>query len=278
MYQNGGMHTWPQRKVLYRSDTGAPLSVMSDNFNTVQPSDILNLYSKIAEVAGFTLETAGSLIGGRKIWALARVSDGADVTGVDRVRPYVLLATSYDGSMATTVKEVVERVVCNNTIQIAMNERGGREIRVLHSMKWTDEIAERVRMDLGFVHNAYEQFIVSARALAGRPMSGVEADEFVAHLLEPYYGGMKSDGGVRDVRESKGYKRILELFNGAAIGRDMAGGANRWGMLNAVTQLIDHERGKSDSSRINSAWFGTGNAMKERAFAILEGEFSRIDA
>ena len=76
-YQNGELRTWDARKVLFRSDNGAALSVMAKGYNVVQPADVLNLYSEIAKAGGFTLETAGSLDEGRRIWALAKVHDGA---------------------------------------------------------------------------------------------------------------------------------------------------------------------------------------------------------
>ena len=70
--------------------------------------------------------------------------------------------------------------------------------------------------------------------------------------------------------ESRAYRRILELFNGKAIGSDIPGvTGTRWGMLNAVTELVDHERGRSDNTRIESAWFGTGAALKNRALELL---------
>jgi phage/plasmid-like protein (TIGR03299 family) len=291
LYQNGELRQWNDRKVLYRSDNGAPLSVMGKDFNVVQPEQVLDLYSNIARAGGFELETAGALSGGKRIWALAKVGDGADVVNRDRVRPYILIATSFDGTMATVAKFTAIRVVCNNTISMAIQQGGssgirqmerdetaaGRQqvVRVLHSTKWTNEIADRVRMDLGIVHSAYERFMVESRALAGVQMSQVEADRFVAFLLEPYHKAKAADGAPRDVRETKGYKRIIELFNGKAVGNDLAG-QTKWGMLNAVTQLIDHERGRSDNSRLESAWFGTGNAIKDRAFRILSGEYEIV--
>jgi phage/plasmid-like protein (TIGR03299 family) len=281
------------RKVLYRSDTGAPLSVMSDGFHVVQPADILNLYSEIAKASGFCLETAGALDQGRRVWALAKVSDGADIVNRDRVRPYILLATSFDGSMATTAKFTAIRVVCHNTITAAVGgtiagrpvkgeqdeTAAGKQqvVRVLHSVKWTDEIAKQVRMDLGIVHNQFERFVVESQALAGKTMNATEADDFVAFLLEPYVKTKKKDGVVTNVRDTKGYRRILELFQGGAKGAELVGDT-RWAMLNAVTEFIDHERGGSDSSRLESAWFGTGNAIKDRAFRILAGEFERVAA
>lgn len=280
------------RKVLFRSDTHAPLSVMSDGFNVVQPSQVLDLYGEIAKAGGFELETAGCLSGGKRIWALGRVGEGADVVNRDRVRPYILLATSFDGSMATVAKFTAVRVVCHNTISMAIAQSGesatsqaekddtasGKEqvVRVLHAVKWTDKVAEDVRLKLGIVHNSYERFMVESRALAARPMAPKEADDFVAFLLEPYYGGTNSKGEQKDVRETKGYNRILELFRGQAKGADMAK-QTRWGMLNAVTELVDHERGRSVGTRLESAWFGTGNAIKDRAYRILNGEFSRVE-
>lgn len=283
------------RKTLYRSDTGAPLSIMSKDFHVVQPADIIKLYQEIAKAGGFELETMGSLSGGKRIWALARVSEGADVVNRDRVRPYILIATSFDGSMATIVKFTAIRVVCNNTISMAIPQydaeagvmQGGGEkddktpgrqqiARVLHSKEWNEDVAKAIRLELGIVHSAFERFMVEAKALAAKPMEKQEADDFVAMLLEPYFNVKGADGKKKDVRDTKGYKRILELFNEKAIGRDLAG-ATRWGMLNAVTQLVDHERGKKDSSRLESAWFGTGNAIKERARELLVGEFSRVE-
>lgn len=273
------LRAFPNRKTLYRSDTKAALSTMSQDFHVVQPAQILELYSKMAKAGGLELEVAGALDGGRRIWALAKLNEGLDVVNRDRVRPYVLLATSYDGSMATVAKYTGIRVVCHNTISAAIpqydaatgrmsggeydEKAAGKQqiVRVLHSTKWTEEVAEQVRLELGMVQNAHERFIVEARALANQVMSDVEADAFVAELLGPY-----SD--AKDIRTSRGFAKVIELFKGAAMGADMAG-QTRWGMLNAVTEFVDHTRGRSPALRLESAWFGTGNAIKSRAKAML---------
>jgi hypothetical protein len=62
----------------------------------------------------------------------------------------------------------------------------------------------------------------------------------------------------------------MELFNGQAIGAGIPGVAGtRWAMLNAVTELIDHERGRSNNTRMESAWFGTGAVLKNKALELL---------
>lgn len=255
------LQAWPNRKVLHRSDTGAPLAVVSDGYRVVQPAEIMGFFGKLADIGGFELETAGALSDGRRVWALARVNDGANIVDGDLVRAYVLLGTSYDGTMATVGKFTNIRVVCNNTIVQALGNEG-HTVRVLHSERFDPDA---VRLELGIVADQWERFLLQARKLAGVPMDKMQADEFVQALLEPYHTSKL------ELNETKAYKRIMDLFvNRWAIGSDIPGVADtRWGMLNAVTEMVDHERGRNANTRIESAWFGTGAALKLRALELL---------
>ena len=124
------LQTWPARKVLHRSDTGAPLAVVSSAYNVVQPGQVMDFFRELVDLGGFQLETAGALSDGRRVWALASVGDAAPVVERDLVKPYLLLGTSYDGTMATVAKFTAIRVVCNNTITAAVGGySGGRVIK-----------------------------------------------------------------------------------------------------------------------------------------------------
>ena len=249
------------RKVLHRSDTGGALAVVSDGYRVVQPADVMGFFGKLVELGGFQMETAGVLSHGRRVWALAKVNQGADVIEGDTVRPYVLLGTSYDGTMATVAKFTSIRVVCNNTITAALGREHGGTVRVLHSERFNPDA---VRMELGIVGDNWERFLVQSRKLAGETMGRADADAFVTALLEPFHNSRM------DLKETRGYKRIMDLFNGQAIGADIPGVAGtRWAMLNAVTELVDHERGRSTNTRIESAWFGTGAVLKNKALELL---------
>jgi phage/plasmid-like protein (TIGR03299 family) len=150
--------------------------------------------------------------------------------------------------------------VCNNTITAALGDNTA-SVRVLHSERFD---ADAVRLELGIVANNWERFLIGSRKLAGETMGADAADSFVAELLKPYHTGKI------DISESRAYKRIIQLFNGAAIGSDIGGViGTRWGMLNAITELVDHERGRSDNTRLESAWFGTGAAIKNKAMELL---------
>ena len=271
------LQVWPDRKVLHRSDTGAPLAVVSDGYHVVQPVEVMDFFRKLADIGGFELETAGALSHGKRVWGLAKVAEAAEIVSGDLVRPYLLFGTSYDGTMATIAKFTAIRVVCNNTITAAVGGySNGRAVageaetdkgylksavRVLHSERFD---ADEVRLQLGIVTGQFEQFLVKSRQLAHCSMTVEQCDEFVAELLKPYHAGRL------DVRESKAYRRVMELFKGAAIGSDIPGvTGTRWQALNAVTELVDHERGRSNNTRVESAWFGTGSAIKNRALELL---------
>lgn len=271
------LQSWPNRKVLHRSDTGAPLAVVSDGYRVVQPGEVMEFFRELVSLGGFQLETAGALSDGKRVWALASVGDAAPVVSRDIVKPYLLLGTSYDGTMATVAKFTAIRVVCNNTITAAVGGyangapiKGEAEtntgylksaVRVLHSENFK---ADAVRLQLGIAADAWERFLISSRQLAGQGMAPAEADSFLAALLKPWHRA------ASDVRESRAFGRVLQLFNGGAIGAEIPGVAGtRWAMLNAVTELVDHERGRSNNTRLESAWFGSGAALKSRAVELL---------
>ncbi|WP_084150599.1 DUF932 domain-containing protein [Azohydromonas australica] len=264
------------RDVLYRSDTGAALSVVSrGGYHVVQPGEVLEFFGRLAEAGGFVLETAGALSDGKRVWGLAKVNDGAPVVGQDTVRPYLLLATSYDGTMATTAKFTAIRVVCHNTLTMAAGSDTGAQseqdatigpvvqcVRVPHMKKFD---AGAVRQQLGIVLTAWDRWLVQARLLAQVDVTQAQADKCVADLLLSVQAAPKGKPQP-DVRASRGYKRLMDLFGGAQIGADLCGTKSAWALLNAVTDYVDHERGRSDDTRMTSAWFGAGEGLKLAAW------------
>lgn len=256
---------WNDRSVLYRSDTGKPLSVVSKDYKTVQPSDVLGFFKTLAEKGGFEIETVGSLKEGRRIWALARVG-GNEAVMDDQVAPYLMLATSYDGTMATVAKWTSTRIVCSNTMDAALrNEVGNTTISIPHSAMFKPDF---VRQELRIAINSWDEFLFSARGLAKARISDQEMDAYLLEMIEPPYGKTYTPD---QVRRSKGYQRIQALFNGSQIGtgQDAINGT-AWGLLQATTQFIDHEQGRLPDNRLEKAWFGAGAKFKNKAFSTIK--------
>ena len=117
----------------------------------VQPKDILEFYRYLTEVSGFEVETAGALKGGRKMWALAGTGQSGVLKGNDQTNAYVLLATACDGTMATIAQFISIRVMCNNTLAVALKRSTGNAVKLKQN---TALDADLVKKQLGISDSA----------------------------------------------------------------------------------------------------------------------------
>ncbi|VVD61810.1 phage/plasmid-like protein [Pandoraea eparura] len=256
------IHTFPDQKVLYRSDTKAPLSVVSARYQVVQPSEILDFYKDLTEVGGFELETAGVLKEGRKLWALARTGQSGTLKDRDQVNGYLLLATACDGTLATTAQFTSVRVVCNNTLAIALDNNVGA-VKVPHRSQFN---AQAVKRQLGIAVSSWDAFMVRTKALAERKVSDTTAEAFFRRVLT-YSTTSTADRDAIAVNE-RAVKAVGELYAGRGKGATLASAAGTaWGLVNAITEHVDHHRrARSDDHRRDAAWFGAGAALKQQAW------------
>ena len=264
------MFTWdgqnyaqmPNQNVIYRNDTNAPLGVVTDRYKVHQPAEVLEFFNTLVQSAGFTLEVAGAIKGGKRIWALANVNREAVVLQDDAVRGYLLLSTSFDGTAATIGQFTSIRVVCNNTLSAADAEHAPSRVVLTHGAEFDQSL---MRDRLGLVVSGFEGMMDKYRKLARQGISGDYAREFSNTLFPAAYNHQ-----TNTFKESRGFKRVLELFDGAGMGANNQGVyGTKWGLLNAVTQYIDHERGHNVDTRMNNAWFGNGNRLKTQAEELL---------
>lgn len=256
--QLGSIMTFPEQKVLYRSDTKAPLSVVSSRFQVVQPSEVLEFYRDLTEISGFELETAGVLKEGRKVWALARTGRTAALKGNDTVNGYLLLATACDGTLATTAQFTSIRVVCNNTLAIALSD-GNTAVKVPHNTSFDPQA---VKKQLGISVSSWDAFMYRMKVLSERKVKSHEAMSFFLRVFTdtdaPVTTGLANERAI---------KAVQTLYDGNGHGAELASAkGTAWGLLNAVTEFVDHQRrARSQDYRLDSAWFGPGAAIKKAA-------------
>lgn len=258
----GAIHAFPEQKVLYRSDTKSALSVVSARYQVVQPREILEFYRDLTEVGGFELETAGVLKEGRKFWALAKTGQSALLKGKDKIGGYLLLATACDGTLATTAQFTSVRVVCNNTLQIALGDSTGA-VKVPHRSQFD---AQAVKRQLGIAVSSWDAFMARTKALSERKVSDAAADAFLRRVLT-YSTANVADRDAIAVNE-RAIKAVGQLYAGRGKGADLASASGTaWGLLNAVTEYVDHHRrARSEDHRRDAAWFGQGATIKQKAW------------
>ena len=256
----GSIHSFPEQKVLYRSDTKDPLSVVSQRYKVVQPNEVLEFYRDLTEYAGYELETAGVLKGGKKFWALARTGQSSVLKGSDEVNGYLLLATSCDGTLATMATPTTVRVVCNNTLAIAVNG-ASQAIRVPHSTEFNPQ---RVKQQLGISVSQWSEFMYRMKTLSERKVKPKEALQYFLQVI------CSTDTDLEDRKQlpqHRALQKVQDLYQGQGRGAQLISAQDTaWGLLNAVTEFVDHEkRARSIDHRLDSAWFGQGGALKQKA-------------
>lgn len=256
----GSIKTFNEQKVLFRSDTHKPLSVVSDRYQVVQPQEVLEFYRDLVEMSGYELETAGVLKEGRKFWALARTGKETVLKGNDRVKGYLLLATSCDGTLATTATPTTIRVVCNNTLSIAING-ASTAIKVPHRTSFD---AQAVKKQLGIAVSQWDSFMYRMKTLSERKVKSHEAMNYFLRVLCNSDGGNDNSKGLINERA---LNKVQAMYEGHGRGAELDAAKNTaWGLLCSVTEYVDHERrARNDAYRLDSAWFGQGATLKQRA-------------
>lgn len=258
------MLTVPGQVGLIRSDSASLLGIVSETYQVVQPREVLEFFRDLVGGVGMQLHTAGTLFGGQRYWALAKMGE-ATIAGWDKVGGFLLLATSADGSSATEVRETSVRVVCNNTLALA-RASAGNTLRVSHRQSFN---AAKVKSALGLSSEKFSTFMDTADRLTRIRVTAAAAEAFVGRLLAP------ETGAEAALRRPKGMDTILALFGGAGRGADQLGSAGTaWGLVNAVTEYVDHySTAKTPSHALAKSLFGTSDDLKSRALADAVSDY-----
>ncbi|MCG7220108.1 DUF932 domain-containing protein [Acinetobacter sp. AG3] len=277
---------YEEQRVLYRSDTHAALSVVSQRYQEVQPKEILHFYKDLTVQSGFELETAGVLKGGKKFWALAKTGQSTALKGKDVSNGYILLATACDGTLATTAQFTSIRVVCNNTLAIALKGQDASRgvVKVPHSTKFD---ADKIKQQLGISVCAWDEHMYEMKQLSQRKVTQQEAAAyFDAVFNNTTLSPSEQDEGIiqfyRKVANNpvesikanvtkaepngRAMSKVMTMFNGHGRGAELSSAKETaYGLLCSITEFADHERrSMSRDHRLDSAWFGAGAGLKQR--------------
>lgn len=257
-----GMATSSDHKVIYRSDSQDVLGVVGSKYNVVQPQEILGFFSDLIHLHDMKLSTAGCLFGGKRFFALAEMGKDFKLNGYDEIEGHLLLVTSLDGSLATTAKFVSTRVVCNNTLTIAMGESKGSLVKTSHRSEFD---AKQVKIDLGLLDAGWETFKQNVTELSQKQMSAGQVREFFQSVIF---------NPTAEKQSSQALSRVEELVDCYATG-DGAQWAygSAWGALNAITNKFTHGfesgRQRQVGNQILSSMMGEAETIKRKAFADL---------
>ncbi len=277
----------PEFKAIRRSDTNGILGVVGPDYEPFQNAAMFQVFRDLAQVGRddggrpFTIETAGAFQGGKVVWALAHLADLGIRIGDDEAKTYLLVSSGHTGNRTLIIAPTTVRVVCQNTLRMAEAEaREGRRRPGLaggFAIKHTPGIHEAVaEAKAAFAATVQDHATTAAvwKHLAAKPLTSRLEAAFMAQVFGT--PGPDETDRARSLRKSREERIAAILASPTSQVRGTKDSA--FSLLQAVVEYVDHDRttrttegGDADESRLFSASFGSGAALKARAWdAILE--------
>jgi len=248
-----------------RTDTNAVLGIVGHTYRVFQNREAFDFMDELVGEKLAMFETAGSLKGGRRVWMLARIPGEYRVGSDDLVKPYVLLTNTHDGTQTLRMIPTTVRVVCQNTLNLALGRAGNSEgLSIWHTESLKLRI-EAARRNLGIITKRMSQFGDELLRLSDRQLAGNDLGNY-----------FRAAFNVADGDLSKHHRKIMDqLWANLDNERNTLPGIRHtaWAAYNAVSEYVDHQsrvtgnspEAKADN-RLSSIWFGTGAKIKQRAY------------
>ena len=219
------------------------LGVVGERYVPLQNEDLFDFGDLMLDGGG-RWETAGSIKGGRQVFgslALERETI-LDPNGVsDKVSTYLLINTSHDGSVAIQASITPVRVVCANTLNLALKGKAKQSFKIRHTQTASGKVAQ-AREALGLANKYMDEFDKMAQAMIETEITKAQFDDIVA-LAYP--------APEKDAKGSfKKHNDKIDLINSIYVGQynDTIAGT-KWGAFNALTERLDWYRsGRGDSN------------------------------
>ncbi len=257
-----------------REDNNESLGMVGNRWTPQQNREGFEFMDAVIGRKAAVYETAGALGRGEKVWMLARVGGLITLGGDDVVDKYFLIANAHDGTKAIKFAVTTVRVVCANTLHLALTEaeKGEKIFSIRHTANAGEKV-QKVIDYLGVATKKFEDFADMAKVMTKVKMNTAKFDEFLGLLGVD----TEAEGGKKEST----YKDLVNAFETSPGSKLVTAKGTLWGSLNAITYYTNHARPtrvtavsgfKSEAeSRLNSVWFGSGASMNEKALKVAQG-------
>lgn len=219
----------PGFKANTRDKDGKVLGIVGKKYTIVQNADAFDFTDSLID-EGMVYETAGSLLGGRKIWLLGKMPEQKILD--DAVEPYVCFVNSHDGTGAVKVCMVNVRVVCNNTLNLAL-KTAKRTWSTTHVGNMDQKLTE-ARETLGLIEEYNNALAAEAEILATKKISDLEINK-IFDTVYPIDPEVDSKRKIENVAAIKG--GLMRCYDAPDIANFKG---TVWGLMNAVSDYISH--------------------------------------
>ncbi len=236
------------------------LGVVGKDYTPLQNRDAFRFFDPIVGQDAAVYHTAGALGNGERVWILAKLPGHIRVAKDDISEKYLLLSNSHDGKSSVQIKFTPVRVVCQNTLTLALNE--GSVYRVIHHADVRAKLDNAHQM-LGLITERFDEMEETFQQMARVKMDSNRLSEYLATV----YPEVKEADKMEMVKRDRSWS---EFFFDQGKGNRLPGVAGSlWAAFNGVTEWVDHRKSRqNENQRLVSSWYGSSYQTKARAFTV----------
>jgi phage/plasmid-like protein (TIGR03299 family) len=246
-------------KVLVRETDKKILTMVGEGWHPVQNSEAFDFFTDFVAKGDMEMHTAGSLDGGRRVWALAKVNESFELFGgKDRVDSYLLFSNPHKYGYCIDISFTPIRVVCNNTITLALNSTSKNRVRLTHAVKFNPDL---VKETLGVAKEKLASYKDKAEFLSKKRYTKDDMKDYFMGVFPATTQARRDKGDLS--RNAETAISFVDTQPGAEFGA-----GSFWQLFNASTFVVDHVLGRSADTRLHSAWFGATKQTKLKALDL----------
>ena len=268
VYMENGIEI-PNYKANVRSTDGSCLGIVTNRYQIVQNTEAFEFTDAIVgetENGVVTYETAGSLCGGRKIWLLAKMPVQKVLD--DDVEPYMFFSNSHDGSGAIKVGMTPIRIVCNNTLNMALAS-AKRSWSTKHVGDMQSKL-EEAKLCLSMADKYMKNLDIEADRLANAKLYKEQIDEILDEMFP-------IDDNDTD-RKKQNVQSVKDSFYVAYFMPDILKfGESAWRAVNAMSDMVTHSAPKRNTSSYEENRWGKimdGHVMMDQFVELVNKKIS----
>ncbi len=253
-------------QAMVRSTDEKVLGVVGKGFNPLQNVEAFQFFDKFLDQGMATLETAGAIKGGQRVWILAKINaDPMQVAPGDLVEKYILLYHAHDGTLAVRAGLTPVRTVCCNTLQMALDHKDSQLIKLRHSAKVVENL-QSVSEIINAANNSFEATLEQYKMLVRKDINQKDLEKYVKLIfVGEKHEEMKEEGSRAG---QKALDNIIPLFE-KGRGNDLPSiKGTMFAGYNAVVEYLQYFKGKNEENRFDSMMFGQSKTVNKKAFEI----------
>lgn len=252
----------------YRTDVNKVLGAhVGKDYTVYQNAECFAVVDEILQKGTATIETAGSIDEGRKVFISLAVDDKIKVGGSDIVEQYVLITTSHDGTTSIIATPTNVRVVCNNTLTAALKGAKGA-IRIRHSQKANERLEDAARVLKLMAENTK----VNEDNYNKMRETLIDENRFFDYIGNLFFSkdevkALQHGTAKISTQKSNIVKDVIRFGNNGTGQYEalLNGQLNMWHAYNAVTGFLARKKFKTANDRARNMMFGAGADMIQKA-------------